>query len=900
MIKTVIKTTALLLALVTLFTFTPLSTQAEEETIKINAPIIEITSDKTTYGIYDSAHVTVSVSPHGEYPVEDINIGTSIDGQLVALKGGEFSKKIDILSESEVYEFEVALSSNASGLNIFNKIIMFFRKLFGKGYNTVEIPENNFSDRRTKVSESLDLSFSSITGTVTVNLWYKNEIESTDTDGDGLIDYFEKANGLNPNKTDSDNDCLNDYDEFIIIGTDPLKTDTDGNGINDFDDDNDTDGLSNGYEIEIGTSAISSDTDADGLNDKDELKTYYTNPLEEDTDIDGASDGWEVANGFDAKRNNSSFNTEAECTYDNIVAKVKLSANGKVAESIKVDPAKETVLIDSSIPGYLGHAFEFTAEGEFEKAELSFEFDSALLDDPDFVPAIYYLNEETKTFDELETLVDDNVATAWTNHFSTYILLNKTLYVDSTKASGKIDFSLDNGTDSNNDGISDYITKLMCEGVIRTGTGTLVFNDLSYEEVQSSNDFDNDGIINGEEISQTQSVSVPSDAVEYNGHYYKYYDLGLSWENSKKYCENIGGHLITIGTLEENSFAFSLIEKGQKNFYWLGASDALKENDWHWVTDEVWIYTGWSGYFDNNYSGGENYAALLRVNKWGKPGQWNDFTNTGSSDGVGDFGLICEWGDFSVSGKYYFTLLSSPTSNDTDRDGFEDALDPTPNKADVFASMKDYKKYYFDDKTTLTFFSKQPVWDSRTCYSFSVDTTTGYYASGGSGHAFLGIDYQDETKKYFGFGGNTDGFLSSGYPLTAITRKKVPGVWYNELASFSFSVGKTFIIDDSDIDSIEKFLTDHKNDKYQISHNNCTTMAVNILKLCDIAPKIYEHKWTAANVLGVATWSYYGYSPADACQDIKENYDSYICYKVYELTDGTLHFGIEVIGNPQT
>ena len=60
--------------------------------------------------------------------------------------------------------------------------------------------------------------------------------------------------------------------------------------------------------------------------------------------------------------------------------------------------------------------------------------------------------------------------------------------------------TLDLETDSNDDGISDYHTRLMCEGRLRTGTGTWLFEGKTFEEVQANDDFDNDGIKNGEEI----------------------------------------------------------------------------------------------------------------------------------------------------------------------------------------------------------------------------------------------------------------------------------------------------------------------------------------------------------------------------------------------------------------
>ena len=53
---------------------------------------------------------------------------------------------------------------------------------------------------------------------------------SLDSDGDGLSDAYEMAHGLNGGIADSDFDGLNDRDE-IMLGTDPLNPDTDGDGL---------------------------------------------------------------------------------------------------------------------------------------------------------------------------------------------------------------------------------------------------------------------------------------------------------------------------------------------------------------------------------------------------------------------------------------------------------------------------------------------------------------------------------------------------------------------------------------------------------------------------------------------------------------------------------------------
>ncbi len=55
--------------------------------------------------------------------------------------------------------------------------------------------------------------------------------------------------------------------------------------------------------------------------------------------------------------------------------------------------------------------------------------------------------------------------------------------------------------DSNNDGISDYYTQLICEGKIVSGTGQNYFEGIDYNSFQANNDYDGDGLKNGEEVT---------------------------------------------------------------------------------------------------------------------------------------------------------------------------------------------------------------------------------------------------------------------------------------------------------------------------------------------------------------------------------------------------------------
>jgi hypothetical protein len=91
---------------------------------------------------------------------------------------------------------------------------------------------------------------------------------------------------LVPDMRDSDDDGLTNFDE-LSDGLDPYNPDTDDDGLDD------------GIEIEMGTDPNASDTDRDGLSDGEEVDAYGTDPLMADTDRDGLPDGLEVDSGSD-------------------------------------------------------------------------------------------------------------------------------------------------------------------------------------------------------------------------------------------------------------------------------------------------------------------------------------------------------------------------------------------------------------------------------------------------------------------------------------------------------------------------------------------------------------------------------------------------------------------------
>ena len=140
--------------------------------------------------------------------------------------------------------------------------------------------------------------------------------------------------------------------------------------------------------------------------------------------------------------------------------------------------------------------------------------------------------------------------------------------------------------------------------------------------------------------------AIPSSAKSWNGHFYQVYDLSMNWEEAKKYCENMGGHLLTINGQEEQDFIDSL--DFESTDYWLGGTDAESEGTWKWITGESWQYENWHYNQPDNDMEIENYLVL--VTAWDN--EWNDAPLEGAND---DIGFICEW-DSAIKDEIKYAL----------------------------------------------------------------------------------------------------------------------------------------------------------------------------------------------------------------------------------------------------
>lgn len=124
-----------------------------------------------------------------------------------------------------------------------------------------------------------------------------------------------------------------------------------------------------------------------------------------------------------------------------------------------------------------------------------------------------------------------------------------------------------------------------------------------------------------------------------NGHCYEAILSTVSWVEAKAACENLGGHLVTITTEQENEFVFNLVNN--KVFWYLDAvgnglgpwiggyqEDGAQEpgGGWRWVTTEPFNYTNWeAGQPDNVHGAALNQNCLRFFKKGGLIGdKWDD------------------------------------------------------------------------------------------------------------------------------------------------------------------------------------------------------------------------------------------------------------------------------------
>lgn len=313
------------------------------------------------------------------------------------------------------------------------------------GYNKVEVTA--LLDSGEKVTETVELmnyESSNLDGI---------DADMSDSDSDGLCNYYEAILGTDKNKADTDGDGLSDYDEFLKTGTDPVLKDTDSNGTTDDKEDTDKDGLNNMAEIKQGTNCFQEDTDGDGLKDGEEVIVYHTNPLLADTDMDGLNDREDMELGFDPTKPDTDGNGILDgkekvmqtCTQkiesdekEGITeVSVKLACDGYIDSRVSIMDTYDLDMRSSDVVGLVGVPVEISTDVKFKTADITFTYDeSALGDSKEDDLCMMWYDEENDNYVLLEDSVLDkknNTITYKTTHFSTYFVVNKQIWLDNMR-----------------------------------------------------------------------------------------------------------------------------------------------------------------------------------------------------------------------------------------------------------------------------------------------------------------------------------------------------------------------------------------------------------------------------------------------------------------------------------
>lgn len=90
--------------------------------------------------------------------------------------------------------------------------------------------------------------------------------------------------------------------------------------------------------------------------------------------------------------------------------------------------------------------------------------------------------------------------------------------------------------------------------------------------------------------------TVGLEAVNFRGHTYQIFFGRETWDQARISCENLGGHLVSINSLQEQAFIelYLTQAKDLSKSYWIGITNRDKGNWGVWITGEKVTYKNWA------------------------------------------------------------------------------------------------------------------------------------------------------------------------------------------------------------------------------------------------------------------------------------------------------------------
>ncbi|MBR5517878.1 MAG: S-layer homology domain-containing protein [Clostridia bacterium] len=262
-----------------------------------------------------------------------------------------------------------------------------------------------------------------------------------------------------------------------------------------------------------------------------------------------------------------------------------------------------------------------------------------------------------------------------------------------------------------------------------------------------------------EPLSVSAENYSPGATVDWNDHTYHLYDESMTWEEAKVYCENSGGHLVTITSEEEQQIVEQLLDKGLKKQYWIGLSKT--SGGMKWVNEEELTYTNWDKGEPNGSSAKsgqhEQYVHIYNLANpavyGSKRFKWNDMYNDNTYPreeeffSLGNVGFICEWERESAGfdfKKHGWTIMNNAMSFSYPTP----YLIPTERYYEVFNDVKAF--FIISTEGWKTLFGQ--YWGGN-CFGLSASAILNYedkidlkqyFSKEGNNLNSYGYDYQTE------------------------------------------------------------------------------------------------------------------------------------------------------------
>ena len=167
---------------------------------------------------------------------------------------------------------------------------------------------------------------------------------------------------------------------------------------------------------------------------------------------------------------------------------------------------------------------------------------------------------------------------------------------------------------------------------------------------------------------------------------YYFYDSYLSWEDANTLCNNLGGHLLSITSQEEQDVITSLLSNTEGLSYWIGLNDVENEGDWIWSSGEDFNFSNWNtinangelldgigdgGPEPNNVGvNGENYVEIYSEGTI-QDGNWNDANHPDGRGFILEIETCCTYIQNICESCENGTIIN----NDINGDGICDEVD---------------------------------------------------------------------------------------------------------------------------------------------------------------------------------------------------------------------------------